>query len=234
MEALKPLEPDLVIGSVPFKPDVVAAIVGEGFRFLALQPTKLEDVYSDILLLGRLLDARLQACAVVRQMRREVAAIKRKARSAGTRPKVYCESWSNPLMVSPRWVEELIQAAGGRFVPGPGGRKVADDEVIAANPEIILLAWCATGDRAPTEQIYERPGWEKITAVKERRVFVVRDEKLNTPSPVLLDGLRELARLIHPEHFTETALAEIRDSLKWSRKAPAVGTPKRVESLPRM
>ena len=235
-EELKPLEPDCVIGSVPFKPEVVAAIVGKGFRFLALHPTNLTDVYSDILLLGRLLDAKRQARVVVGQMHSEIAAVRRLARGARTRPKVYCESWSNPLIVSPRWVEELVKAVGGRFVPKPGGRRVTDEEVIAANPEVIILAWCATGDRAPTEQIYQRSGWGKITAVSERRVFVVRDEKLNTPSPILLEGLRELARLIHPEVFAEANLAQLRESLKASRENKRKnldGSGKPV-SLPRM
>jgi hypothetical protein len=35
--------------------------------------------------------------------------------------------------------------------------------------------------------------------VRDRRVYVVRDELLNTPGPPLVDGARELMRIFYPE-----------------------------------
>lgn len=217
------LKPDLVIGSVPYKQEVVGALLERGLTLLALRPATLADVQRDILLLGRLLGAARQAQTVVRAMRKRIAAVRKQASRARTRPRVYCESWSNPLMVSPRWVEESVGIAGGEFVPAGGGRKVTKEEVIAADPEIIVLAWCATGDRAEPAQVLRRQGWERITAVREKQIVVIRDEMLNTPSPILLDGLEALARLIHPELFAETTKAGDSQSGREATRRKAIG-----------
>jgi ABC-type Fe3+-hydroxamate transport system substrate-binding protein len=41
-----------------------------------------------------------------------------------------------------------------------------------------------------------------VKAVSDNRIHVVRDELLNTPGPNLMEGLKALAALIHPEIFT--------------------------------
>ena len=79
----------------------------------------------------------------------------------------------------------------------PAGKRVTDAQVAAAQPEIIALAWAATGSRANPRKAYEVDAWKKIPAILNRRVHVVRDEILNTPGPPLVDGARELFRLIH-------------------------------------
>ena len=48
----------------------------------------------------------------------------------------------------------------------------------------------------------KRPGWEKVSAVREDRIHVVRDEILNTPAPILLEGLQALAAAICQESFS--------------------------------
>jgi ABC-type Fe3+-hydroxamate transport system substrate-binding protein len=42
-----------------------------------------------------------------------------------------------------------------------------------------------------------------VNAVPSNRIHVVRDELLNTPAPILLEGLQALAAVIHPEEFCQ-------------------------------
>jgi iron complex transport system substrate-binding protein len=79
----------------------------------------------------------------------------------------------------------------------PAGEKVSDDEVAAAQPEVIVLAWAATGDKSKPQQAYGVEAWKDVPAIRERRVFVISDELLNTPGPPLLHGARELQRVLH-------------------------------------
>jgi iron complex transport system substrate-binding protein len=44
----------------------------------------------------------------------------------------------------------------------------------------------------------------QLPAVRESRVYCLRDEFLNTPGPTLLQGLHALAHAIHPELFSPT------------------------------
>lgn len=176
----------------------MAKLADTGAPLLAMNPRSLEDVYADIRMLGRITGRGVRAEAVVGAMRKGFQAIARRAARAKFRPRVYCEAWSNPRITSPPWVNELVEIAGGRAVL-PGGQMVSDAEVAQAQPEIIVLAWAATGTRAKPRTVLENPLWRDLPAVRDRRVAVIRDEWLNTPAPVLLKGARVLFRILHPE-----------------------------------
>jgi iron complex transport system substrate-binding protein len=79
----------------------------------------------------------------------------------------------------------------------PPGEKVTEDQVAEGRPEVIVLAWAATGDKADPRQTYGVAAWRDVPAVREKRVHVVRDELLNTPGPPLANGALELWKLLH-------------------------------------
>jgi iron complex transport system substrate-binding protein len=70
--------------------------------------------------------------------------------------------------------------------------------VAEARPDVIVLAWAATGDKGQPAQVYKVAAWTDVPAIRKRRVFIVRDELLNTPGPPLMDGARELWGLLRP------------------------------------
>ncbi|MHB8756322.1 MAG: ABC transporter substrate-binding protein, partial [Candidatus Acidiferrales bacterium] len=117
---------------------------------------------------------------------------------AKTRPRVYCEAWPNPRISSPPWVAEMVEIAGGEMIV-PAGEKVSDADVARARPDVIVLAWTARGGKSKPEQSLANPAWQDVPAVRDRRVFAIRDELLNTPGPPLVRGAEELLRILHPE-----------------------------------
>jgi iron complex transport system substrate-binding protein len=192
------LKPTMLIGSVPFAPDTVAKILVESVTFVAINPRSLADIERDIHTLGRIANRASKAEKLIRKMKQSfaAAAAAAKKKRAKYRPKVYSEAWPKPRISSPPWVRELIEIAGGRMV-GPAGERVTDEEVARAQPDVIVLAWAATGDRAKPATALRNPAWKDVPAVKNRRVFVIRDELLNTPGPPLIKGAWELFRVIH-------------------------------------
>ncbi|HKT11780.1 MAG TPA: helical backbone metal receptor [Terriglobia bacterium] len=201
-QAVAKLKPDLVIGSVPYRAEAVEGILKQGLRFLAKSPRTLDDIYGDIRLLSQIVCKTGEGEKLAAKMQTQIAAARERTAAMGKRPRVYCEVWPNPLRSSERWVEELVEAAGGKFVPCPAGRQVSAEEVIGADPEIIVLAWAATGSRARADVVRRRPGWEQVSAVRNHRIHVFHDETLNTPAPILLEGLQALAAAIHPGSFS--------------------------------
>jgi iron complex transport system substrate-binding protein len=204
------LKPDLVIGSVPYNADVVADLLRHGLTFLAMNPRTLADIFSDIQMLGRLLGRQKGATRLVRDMKARMKKITARSRRARRKPRVYVEVWSNPFIVAPRWVEEMVALAGGRFVPRGGGRKVTQREVLSAKPEIVIIAWAACGLRVDTKKVIRRARWAGVPAFRGGQVYLVSDETVNTPSPVVVSGLERLARIIHPEIFGPPRGAKVR------------------------
>ncbi|MGC2622140.1 MAG: ABC transporter substrate-binding protein [Candidatus Acidiferrales bacterium] len=196
--ALMELRPTLIVGSVPFKTETVQKILALPVPFLALNPRSLADVNADIRVLGRAVQANARAEALIREMQRDFDRVRKIAKRGRTRPRVYCEAWPHPRISSPPWVAELVDICGGEMIV-PAGQCVADEDVARANPEVIVLAWAATGGKSKPEQALANSAWRNVSAVRERRVFAIRDELLNTPGPPLVCGVEELLRVIHPE-----------------------------------
>ena len=192
------LRPTLTIGSVPYKQETVGKLMEQPVNFLAMNPRSLEDVYADIRLLGGIVGRATQAETLIRKMRSEFAALARAAKKLKRRAWVYCEAWPNPRISSPPWVAELVKICGGEMVVAAGGN-VTDAQVAEARPEMIVLAWAATGGKSDPEQAYKVEAWNDVPAIRNRRVHVIRDELLNTPGPPLVDGARALLRVLHQD-----------------------------------
>ena len=203
-EQIMVARPDLVIASVPYRLESVAEILKCGLPFLGLAPRRLDDIYKDIMMIARTMgleERRVSpGTALVTKMEREIQAMWQKTMGL-PRPLVYCEEWGKPLILSQTWVAELVEAAGGRFFGEPG-KQTTEDAVAAADPDVIVAAWCGVGDRVPLEKIVARRGWEQTKAAKSGRVYCINDELLNTPASPLIGGLHALAAAIHPEIFT--------------------------------
>jgi iron complex transport system substrate-binding protein len=198
-EEILSASPNLVVASVPYRLESLAAILKSGVPVLTLAPHSLADIYQDIRLLGSLLHVPDRAEAVIDEMQSELAATELAVQTAEA-PRVYCEEWGKPLIHSQSWVAELIAAAGGHFVGTPG--LVTDaDTVVALDPDVLIFAWCGAGDRVPLARVVEQRQWQSLRAVRTGRVFCIPDELLNTPAPTLLKGLRALAGALHPQIF---------------------------------
>lgn len=194
------LKPTLLIGSMPFAEKTVAGILEQPVQFLALNPRFLADIDEDIRTLARIVGRARRGADLIRKIRRGFAIIRCQAQASATHPRlrIYCEAWPNPRISSPPWVSELVEFAGGRPVVS-AGKRVTDDDVARAKPDLIVLAWAATGDRAKPEQVLRNPQWKNTPAVQNGRVVVIPDELLNTPGPSLVKGALALFHAIHPE-----------------------------------
>ena len=190
------LKPTLVIGSVPYKQETVAKLLEQPFPFLAMNPRTLADIEADIHLLGGITQKAAAAKRLIQKMRRTFSEIGKQARRWKPRLRVYCEAWPNPRISSPPWVAELVNICGGEMVVPPG-EKTTEAQVAAARPEVIVLAWAATGTKADPKQAYKVTGWKDVPAIRNGNVYVISDELLNTPGPPLVEGAGELYKLCH-------------------------------------
>jgi iron complex transport system substrate-binding protein len=197
LEALLAAKPDLVIASVPYRMESLAAILKSSLPVLALAPHSLADIYADT----RLIAAHVQANPepVIAHMQTTIASTRERTAhiAPAQRPLVYCEEWGKPLIHSQHWVAELVEAAGARFLGVPGSH-TTPEAVAAADPDVLLFAWCGAGDRVPLDRVITQRNWQNLRAVCNRRAHCIPDEYLNTPAPTLLEGLACIAAASHP------------------------------------
>jgi len=192
-------QPDLVIASVPYRMESLAAILKSGLPVLALAPHSLADIFKDIRLLAALTFATGAGENLIATCEAELSATRERTQALPC-PTVYCEEWGKPLIRSQYWVAELVAAAGGQFLGDPGSHTTAA-EVAAADPDALVFAWCGAGDRVPLARVIEQRNWHHLRAVRSGNVFCVPDAFFNTPAHTLMEGLRSLAGALHPDHF---------------------------------
>ncbi len=122
-----------------------------------------------------------------------------RARNAGLseeeRPKVYLEIAGNPIWAagSGTFIDELIRAAGGRNALaglGSGYIRPTAEDVIKLDPDVVLLTYMSPDKMAAEERFARRPGWGRVTAVRNGHVWADIDTNLLLrPGPRLVDGL---------------------------------------------
>src|SRR5271157_2642426 len=198
-QQIRAARPDLVLASVPYQLEAVSEILKSGARFLGLAPRTLADIYADIAAIAGVMGAWERGQRVVADMQGAIADCRKRTANA-PKFRVFCEEWGKPIIASQPWVAELVESAGGEFVGQPG-QAITADEVAAAQPDVVLAAWCGAGNRVPLEKIIEQRGWRELPAARAARVFCISDELLNTPATSLIGGLHAIAWALHPKLF---------------------------------
>jgi iron complex transport system substrate-binding protein len=192
--------PDLVIASVPYRMESLAAILKSGLPVLTLAPHNLDDICNDIRLIAAVVRAYGEGEALIARMKSSIEMVRQRSLARTHTPSVYCEEWGKPLIRSQRWVAELVGVAGGQYLGEPGTHTTPEN-IAEADPDVLLFAWCGAGNRVPLERVIAQRNWHRLRAVRERRVFCIPDEFLNTPGPSLIEGLASIAAAIHPNLY---------------------------------
>jgi iron complex transport system substrate-binding protein len=191
------LAPDLVICFSDVQAEIAAQLIRRGCTVLATNQRTLAEIAEAIRLIGRAIGRALGGERLADEFLDGVKAL---ADAAGPQPRVYFEEWPDPLISGIGWVGELIEQCGGVdvFASRRGRpsreRSVTIEEVIEANPEIILASWC--GRRVDIAAIRARPGFSTIRAVQEDEIHTIDSGLLLQPGPAVLNGARELKRII--------------------------------------
>lgn len=195
-ERLAALKPDLIITSY-FLPQPLRTW-SKPDQLLHLAPKTLADVYESIQAVGKTIGRKKEAANLVSTMKKQLSAIKKKTKGK-KKIKAYMEEWHKPPFVSGNWVPELVAIAGGQeelIQLGDPSRPVELSELEKFDPDCIICHWCGAGSRMDTSQVAKRPGWEKLRAVKEGRIYSINDSLLNRPGPRLVEGTQLLSTIL--------------------------------------
>ncbi|HET6381207.1 MAG TPA: ABC transporter substrate-binding protein [candidate division Zixibacteria bacterium] len=207
-EAVVAAEPDLVLaaGNELTPSADIEALAELGLPVLVLYPETLDEIYADIRLVGEALDETEAAEALVAAITADVAEVRDRVSDLPA-PRTFYEVglFEGEIYTAGEdsFLASLIELAGGEPITGDAlTTAISAEELVVADPEIILLGDAAYDPTITPESVGARPGWEGLTAVREGRVFPMPDDLLITrPGPRIAQGLEALARAIHPEAF---------------------------------
>jgi iron complex transport system substrate-binding protein len=211
MEQIAALRPDLVVfadAQAQFVKDKVEAL---GARTLAVPGRTLEDVYAAIEQTGRATGDEEAARRLAAETRAGVETVRLTTEKLPRR-RVLCVVDRVPgtlrdiyTAAEGSFLAQLIEAAGGEPVSSPSGTgwgKMQKEAVVALDPDVILdLMMHKEGGSFDEDTLAvwkELPG---LRAIREGRVYPVRDETALHPSQFVADTARKFAEVIHPEAF---------------------------------
>jgi iron complex transport system substrate-binding protein len=207
-EAIVELEPDLVLAAEINTPEQVQALADLGLNvFWLANPTSMDEMYSNLEILGRLTGHETEAAELAASLKERVAGVESKVADAAETPRVFYELDSTepnaPWTAGPgTFIDTLIQMAGGENVAGDlDGQylQISLENLVVEDPDVILLGDAAYG--VTPESVGQRSGWESLSAVQDGRVHPFDDNLASRPGPRLVEGLETLAKLLHPELF---------------------------------
>lgn len=201
IEAVAALAPDLVLANAAMNADAIEALRQLKINVFASDPKTFDDTAAHIEEIGLLTNNGAKAGEVADGMRAVKQEIADKVKDA-PKKKVYVEFSPGWTVGGGEFLDELVTLAGGINVANgkPGWYEVDAEAVLKANPEVIVYPDFGD-DKTIPEAIAARPGWNGIDAVRNNRVVAVANDPLVRVGPRLSDGLRELAKAIHPDLF---------------------------------
>ncbi len=206
LETMVALRPDLVVATTAGnREETFAQLARLEIPVFLVNPTSVADVFDLVSRLAELTDRGEAGARLVAMLRARTRAVSERV-ALLPRPRVLYVLWPEPLIVPARGalVSELIALAGGESVTADGGTgypRYGVEAALARAPEVIILA-----SHGPSQGAMARDKWERFTripAVKAGRLYTVDGNLMHRYGPRVVDGLEQLARLIHPEAFVE-------------------------------
>jgi iron complex transport system substrate-binding protein len=207
------LEPDLVLTFSDLQADIAAELIRRGVTVLAFNQRSVAEILDMIQTLANVVGVAEKGRQLVAQMESGMEAIRNSASRFPTRPRVLFEEWNEPLISGIRWVEELIEIAGGvpvfpelRFQKNAPQRIVDPASVITKDPEVIIGSWC--GVKVNKSKIRSRPGWSAISAVQKDHIYEIKSTYILQPGPAALtEGVMQLHAIF--AHFNNMKVEPI-------------------------
>jgi iron complex transport system substrate-binding protein len=208
IENIVALEPDLVLTDGHSESIIQLGELEPPVTYMVIDPKDIDGIFEDLELLGKVTGTEDEAEELIEGMQDSIANVLALVEGS-PRPKVLYIIDATDLTFpwtagQGSFIDAFITMAGGENVAaGAEGAwvQLSLEEIVNADPEIIILpAKHGTAFTSP-ETLMEHPVWQGTTAVKEGGIFIIDDDLVSRSGPRIVQGLEELARIIHPELF---------------------------------
>lgn len=214
MAKVAALEPELILASlsVPGMERNIPPLERLGVPFLVLDPKSLDEVFRDIEMVGEATGVPETALRLNGSLQSRIEAVRARAQESARRPILYWEWWPKPLISPGRqsWIVQMSELAAADLLfkeVEATSFVVQESQVLERDPDHVILCWCGTLQKTmDVAKVAGRPGWDRLRAVQAGRVHCFPEELYGRPGPRLIEGLEQLARVVHPDVFAEASV----------------------------
>jgi iron complex transport system substrate-binding protein len=201
-DRIEALAPDLILAFSDLQANIAAELIKRGYPVMVFNQRSVSEILQMIRTLGALIGRGADADGLASRLELEIDSIRAASARLPVRPRVFFEEWNDPIISGIKWVEELIEIAGGETIfPELRDGKLAKQRIVTAadvvprQPDVIIASWCGKSVRPNT--IASRSGWDAIPAVRNGHIYEIKSAYILQPGPAALtEGLRQLHHII--------------------------------------
>jgi len=208
IETVVELDPDLVLTLDSVQ--LISELEGLGYTYLVLDPDGIYGIIENIRLVGEVTGKAAEGERLARDMEQVIADVTGQV-EGGSRPKVYfiidaIYDPNNPFTAgSGSFIDDIINLVGGENIAADAlleWAQLSIEEVVDAEPDIIIIMTMEGGIPTITaEEMEEHIIWQQLSAVQQGDVYIIDGDLVSRPGPRVVEGLEEMASIIHPELF---------------------------------
>jgi iron complex transport system substrate-binding protein len=204
-EKITSLKPDLIIATGAGNTrEMVDRLEKLGFQTYTIYPKNFNDILKSIGHIGEVVNREKEARGIIEGLRKRSQRVIELTKGL-SRPKVFIQIGDAPIVTVGKgsFADDLIRLAGGENIAGKEKEvypRFGMEEILKRSPEVIVIS--SMNPKGDYQKILEEWNrWKTIPAVKNGRIHLIDSDLLDRPSPRIIDGLEELARVLHPERF---------------------------------
>ena len=197
-DKIEALKPDLILGFSDLQADLAAELVKRGLPVVVFNQRSVAEILQMIRMLAALVGCQHEGEQLASRLESDLDVIRESASRFPVRLRTFFEEWDEPLISGIRWVEELVEIGGGTPIfPELSDARLAKDRIVdpaeaaRRDPQVVFASWCGKKMRKAT--IVSRPGWDKVSAVRDDRIYEIKSTYILQPGPAsLTEGVRQL------------------------------------------
>ena len=204
-ERIISLKPDLIFATGAGNTrEMVERLEKLGVPTYTIFPKNFSDVLKSIGHLGEVVGREKEATGIIQGMKQRSQKVIELTKDL-SRPRVFLQIGEAPMITVGKgsFADDLVTLAGGENIAGKEKEmypRWGMEEILKRSPEVILISSMnPKGDYQRILQGWSR--WKMIPAVQNGRVHLIDSDLIDRPSPRIIDGLEEMARILHPKRF---------------------------------
>lgn len=197
-ETILALEPDVVFASALNTEENEKKLKELGVQIVFLtQNESFESVYETIGMVAKVLNAEEKSEEIIKEMQQAVSDVQNSVGGLN-KPTVYYVvgygEYGDYTATGETFIASMLEMAGGDNIAADITGWVYSLEKLMENDPYMIF--CSEDAKTAFQQTN---GYKELTAVKEGRIYAIDENILMRQGPRLVEGLKKLAEIIHPE-----------------------------------